>query len=47
VTLTYEYSADGDRTSMDGSLGGVVSYTYNDRDELTNENEIRISFRGA
>ena len=37
VTLTYEYDADGNRTSMDDSLGGLVSYTYNQRDELTNE----------
>ena len=37
MTLTYEYDADGNRTSMDDSLGGVVSYTYNARDELTNE----------
>src|ERR1700678_2662501 len=37
VTLTYEYDADGDRTAMDDSLGGLVSYTYNARDELTNE----------
>ncbi len=37
VTLTYGYDADGDRTSMDDSSGGVVSYSYNSRDELTNE----------
>ena len=37
MTLTYEYDADGNRTSMDDSLGGLVSYTYNARDELTNE----------
>ena len=37
VTLTYEYDPDGNRTSMDDSLGGLVSYTYNARDELTNE----------
>ena len=37
VTLTYEYDADGYRTSMDDSLGGLVSYTYDARDELTNE----------
>ena len=29
VTLTYDYDADGDRTAMDDSLGGLVSYTYN------------------
>ena len=37
VTLTYEYDAYGNRTGMDDSLGGLVSYTYNSRDELTNE----------
>ena len=37
VTLTYEYDVDGDRTSMDDSLGGLVSYTHNARDELKNE----------
>ena len=37
MTLTYEYDADGDRTSMDDSLGGLVSYSYNARDELTKE----------
>ena len=37
MTLTYDYDADGNRTSMDDSLGGLVSYTYNPRDELTNE----------
>jgi YD repeat-containing protein len=37
VTLTYDYDADGNRTAMDDSLGGLVSYTYNARDELTNE----------
>ena len=37
MTLTYEYDADGNRTSMDDSLGGLVSYTYDARDELTNE----------
>ena len=37
MTLTYEYDADGDRTGMDDSLGGLVSYTYDPRDELTGE----------
>jgi YD repeat-containing protein len=27
VTLTYDYGADGNRTAMDDSLGGLVSYT--------------------
>ena len=35
--MTYDRDADGNRTSMDDSLGGLVSYTYNARDELTNE----------
>ena len=37
VTLTYGYDADGNRTSMDDSSGGLVSYAFNSRDELTNE----------
>ena len=37
VTLTYDYDADGNRTGMDDSLGGLVSYTYDARDELINE----------
>jgi RHS repeat-associated protein len=37
VTLTYDYDADGNRTAMDDSLGGLVSYVYDARDELTNE----------
>ncbi len=37
VTLDYAYDADGNRTSMSDSLGGVVSYTYDARDELVNE----------
>jgi RHS repeat-associated protein len=37
VTLTYEYDADGNRTAMDDSEGGLVSFTYDARDELTNE----------
>ena len=37
VTLDYTYDADGNRTSMSDSLGGVVSYTYDARDELINE----------
>ena len=37
VTLTYDYDADGNRTAMDDSLGGLVSYTYDARDELINE----------
>ena len=35
--MTYDYDADGNRTAMDDSLGGLVSYTYDARDELTNE----------
>ncbi len=35
VTLTYAYDPDGNETSMSDSLGGVVSYTYDVRDELT------------
>ncbi|MGO9599149.1 MAG: RHS repeat domain-containing protein [Isosphaeraceae bacterium] len=31
------YNADGDRTSMSDSLGGLVSYTYNSRGQLANE----------
>ena len=37
VTLTYAYDADGNETSMTDSLGGVVSYTYDSRNELTGE----------
>ena len=37
VTLTYEYNGDGDVTSVDDSLGGLASYTYNQLDELTSE----------
>ena len=37
VTLTYDYDADGNRTAMDDSEGGLVSFTYDARDELTNE----------
>jgi YD repeat-containing protein len=33
---TVTYDADGDRTSMDDSLGGLVSYSYDNRDELIN-----------
>ncbi len=35
VTLTYSYDPAGNETSMSDSLGGVVSYTYDVRDELT------------
>jgi YD repeat-containing protein len=34
VTLTYGYDANGNRTSLDDSKGGLVSYTYDVRDEL-------------
>jgi YD repeat-containing protein len=37
VTLTYAYDPDSDRTSMDDSLVGLVSFTYDARDDLTNE----------
>ncbi len=37
VTLTYAYDGDSNETSVTDSLGGVVSYTYNARDELTGE----------
>jgi RHS repeat-associated protein len=37
VTLTYSYDPAGNETSMSDSLGGVVSYTYNAQNELTNE----------
>ena len=46
VTLTYDYDADGNRTSMDDSLGGLVSFTYNARDELTNETLLRLGDLG-
>ena len=36
VTLNYAYDPAGNRTSMTDSLGGVVSYTYDARNELTN-----------
>ncbi len=35
VTLTYSYDPAGNETSMSDSLGGVASYTYDVRDELT------------
>ena len=35
VTLTYGYDPAGNRTSLDDSLGGRTSYTYDVRDELT------------
>ena len=37
VTLTYNYDPAGNETSLTDSLGGVVSYTYDARNELTNE----------
>jgi YD repeat-containing protein len=37
VTLTYAYDPNGNETSVSDSLGGAVSYTYDPRDELTNE----------
>ena len=37
MTLTYGYDGDSNETSVSDSLGGVVSYTYDARDELTNE----------
>ena len=35
VTLTYAYDPAGNETSLTNSLGGVVSYTYDSRNELT------------
>ena len=37
VTLTYGYDGDGNVTSDSDSLGGLLTLTYNARDELTNE----------
>ncbi len=37
VTMTYGYDPAGNQTSMSDSLGGVVSYTYDARNELTNQ----------
>jgi RHS repeat-associated protein len=34
VTLTYAYDGDGNRTSLDDSLGGLYSYTYDVRNEV-------------
>ena len=39
VTLTYGYDAAGNRTSLTDSLGGVVSYTYDERNELIQETQ--------
>ena len=35
VTLTYGYDSAGNRTSLDDSLGGLTSYAYDARNELT------------
>jgi YD repeat-containing protein len=37
VTLTYGYDGDNNVTSESDSLGGVLTLTYDARDELTNE----------
>jgi RHS repeat-associated protein len=37
VTLTYSHDPDGNETSVSDSLGGVVSYTYDSRNELTSQ----------
>ncbi len=39
VTLTYTYDNAGNRTSMTDSLGGVVSYTYDERNQLLQETQ--------
>lgn len=35
VTLTYGYDSGGNTTSLDDSVGGRTTYTYDVRDELT------------
>ena len=37
MTLTYTYDNVGNRTSLSDSLGGVISYTYDARNELISE----------
>ena len=37
VTLTYGYDGDNNVTSVTDSQGGVVTYTFDARNELTNE----------
>ena len=37
VTLTYGYDGDGNETSVTDSQGGLLTLTYDVRDELTNE----------
>ena len=37
VTLTYSYDGDSNETSVSDSLGGLLTLTYDARDELTNE----------
>ena len=37
MTLTYAYDGDSNETSVSDSLGGLVTLTYDARDELTNE----------
>jgi len=37
VTLTYSYDPNGNETSVSDSQGGVVSYSYDSRNELTNQ----------
>ncbi len=39
MTLTYGYDAAGNRTSLTDSLGGVVSDTYDERNELVQETQ--------
>jgi YD repeat-containing protein len=37
VTLTYSYDGDGNETGVSDSLGGLLTMTYDTRDELTTE----------
>jgi RHS repeat-associated protein len=47
VTLSYSYDGDGNRTSQTDSLGGIVSYTYDARDELVTESQSGTSGSGV
>src|SRR6202034_4257944 len=47
VTLTYGYDGDGNRTSLSDSLGGVISYAYDSRDELDVETQSGTSGSGV
>jgi RHS repeat-associated protein len=44
VTLTYSYDPAGNETALSDSMGGVVSYTYDARNELTNETYSNSSY---